>query len=42
LTKKDLKLQNLAMWGHIYYIYKKKEVQNGLVSGAQKTGPNGV
>ncbi len=29
------------MWGHIYY-NKKKEVQTGLVSGAQKTGPNGV
>ncbi len=26
---------------HLLYI-KNKEVQNGLVSGAQKTGPNGV
>ncbi len=39
--KKDFETSEAAMWGHIYY-NKKKEVQTGLVSGAQKTGPNGV
>jgi hypothetical protein len=29
------------MWGHIY-ILKNRGAKNGLVSGAQKTGPNGV
>jgi len=36
LTKKDLKLENLAMWGHIYYILKTKRCKMGWLVGPKK------